>query len=862
MVNFKIFYSVILRHSFQDPIRFLISILGVAIGVGVLLSIRISNYSALTAFESTIDYLSGKANLQVISKSNTSFDEEEFGKLSIVNSTTPIVSALTPVIESVTTVTDTYGKKYPSPFTILGIDVFTDEQFRIYSQDSSIKKTDFLRFLAEPNTIILPTSLINHLGLEINEKIIVLASGKKVQLQVVGVYNDALQSQSGSSGFGVMDIEQAQRLFDKQNKIDRIDLIINEDKRGETEERLLEIIPSSLQLISPKNRGSQIATMIKAFELNLTALAFISLLVAMFLIYNTILTNAIRRRREVGILRALGLSGEGIFSLFLFEAFLIGCIGSAFGVIIGKGLAHFLLDGVTQTISTLYIALSAKKVVWTWQMAFGVFSLGVVMSVLASIYPAMEVFKIHPRECFHLQIFEDAASLNLRKLLPIGLVIGLVSLLSGFLPSINGLPVFGYVSAICIIFSFAVISPAFIYFLINSLSNLFKKLFGIEAFIAGKYLIESLNRSSTAVNALMVSVAMLVGVSIMVGSFRTTVNYWVEQTLTSDIFFAPAERYALGSQLPIDRSVIDFLQRQDEVKSVEAFSSKLTSYQNENVVIVSTDFRVDGKELSVLLKEGNKTDVFSRMTSGRKNIIISEAFSTRFQKHLGDSIVLQTPKGELPFSIVGVQFDYSSDRGIIFFQREDFTDVWKDSSIHNIAVKLKASSKLEEVLNEWKIVFYNTAVKIYSNKGLRDNVLEIFDQTFAVTNILKIIALVISALAIITSLGAIVFERRFELGVQQAIGTANHQVFLIIILEALFLGSIAAILGILCGIGLSLILVYVINIQSFGWTIQYELPIETLIVTFISVVATAGVSGFAPAKYATSFPLSIQLRRE
>ncbi|MDW8465326.1 MAG: FtsX-like permease family protein [Chloroherpetonaceae bacterium] len=569
MMLLKIFWQVSLRHARNEWGKFLLSVFGIAVGVAVFLSIRLSNHSAYKSFESTIDQVNGKANAQVQSKSGTEFSQSVFRQIIALKDRLPALKAATPVTEQTTR-----PKGISETLIVLGIDIFSDRAFRTYEDLDGADSDTFLRFLLEPNTLIVSQQFAARNHLKKGDTLELLANGVLKPVKIIGVFKTDRPTSEVANSFAVMDIEQAQRLFGKEGKLDKIDLIISEAESARLKAYLSEVLPPDVEVVSAKNRGEQVAKMLAAFEMNLAALAFISLLVAMFLIYNTITTNAIRRRREIGILRALGLSAWEVFSLFLLEAALIGILGSAVGLALGIALAHYTLQSIAETISALYIYVAATAVRVKPSLLLAAFSVGVMASIVSALFPAWEVFKVHPRETFHIQAFEQRTTLNLKRILAISLVLLMMGIVLAQLPSVGGKPIFGYASAICAILGFALLSPEFIALSRPFFERIAYRIFGIEGKLAASNLADSLNRAATAVSALMVAVAMLIGISVMVGSFRQTVIYWVEQTLKADVFIAPAERFGVGAQAPISREVLEYVAALPETKAVDAFSSR------------------------------------------------------------------------------------------------------------------------------------------------------------------------------------------------------------------------------------------------------------------------------------------------
>jgi putative ABC transport system permease protein len=480
----------------------------------------------------------------------------------------------------------------------------------------------------------------------------------------------------------------------------------------------------------------------------------------------------------------------------------------------------------------------------------------------------LEVYRVHPRETFHVQAFEQKFSMNIKRAVFVSVALLVAGYVFAQLPSIDGKPIFGYASAVCAIAGFAFFTPELVLLFRKVFEAVSKKLFagnlfGIEGTLANNYLSESLNRTATAVSALMVAIAMLIGITVMVGSFRQTVVYWIDQTLKADVFIAPAEKFAVGSKIAVSREVYEFVKKSDAVEAVDGFSSRPIELEGKATVLCASDIETVRKSARLLFREGDANGVMSAMIADERSVAVTEVFANKFQRGVGDSIRLTTTDGEKMFKIVGVYFDYASDRGLILMHRPHFEKLWNDTKLNNIGIYLKDKSETEAFVKKLRESFQNVApILAYSNYGLRKNVLDVFDQTFAITYILQFVAMIVAAMGVISALSAIIFERKREIGVLRSIGASAEQVRNITLLEALLMGVMASGLGLLCGFVLSLILIYVVNLQSFGWTIQLFVPWLSFFGAAALVIVTALAAGWIPARAAMKLAIAEQVRFE
>jgi putative ABC transport system permease protein len=373
MVLFHLFKAITLRHLRHHKGRTILSIVGIALGVAVFVSVQIAIHTAIESFNASVDYVSGKANLQITSFGR-GFSEEVFLKVKKV----PGVKAATPVIQYTSKMDEPIGE----PLYLLGIDVISDQPFReyqLYQPDD-----EGLLFLKDPRSIAITEKLANRHGLKRGEEITLIVGSKKVTFTISNLLKMEGPAKSLEGNFALIDIASAQEALEKIGLIDRIDLIVDKSLSVESiEKELKKVVPPGVEVRRADTRSGQIEKMVSAFHLNLTALSFISLIVGMFLIYNAISVSVIQRRLEIGILRSIGLARPQVLGLFIGEAAWIGCLGSLAGIGIGIGLAKVMLYLVSRTITALYILVKAEHLLISPSVLTAGFGLG----VLASVFP-------------------------------------------------------------------------------------------------------------------------------------------------------------------------------------------------------------------------------------------------------------------------------------------------------------------------------------------------------------------------------------------------------------------------------------------------------------------------------------------
>ena len=450
--------------------------------------------------------------------------------------------------------------------------------------------------------------------------------------------------------------------------------------------------------------------------------------------------------------------------------------------------------------------------------------------------------------------------LKLFNLIGIGLLT--LSFLFALQKPIDHRPIFGFLAALLILIGVSFMIPSLTTFLNRLLAPLLHFLFGVEAKLASRYIHDSMARTVITIAALMTALSMLISVSIMILSFRKTVDLWVEQSINGDVFIFPGSYSITGYSALLPMEVSRTLSSLPGVKAVDSFRALEVEYQGQPAVIASVDGEVFLNMKVIRFTEGNPKAILKQFAAGQ-SILVTESFSLRHQVKAGDRIKLNTPKGEKDFFISGVFYDYSTDWGMVLVEKKLFQSLWNDETLHSAGIYLKEGVSLEAFKQSFR-ERYSKSYRLFvvSHRELRNEVLKIFDQTFTITYALEFIAIIVAILGIINSLNALIIERQRDIGILRAVGGFRRQVEKVTLIEAGMIGFFSHILGLLCGFILSILLIYVINKQSFGWTIQFSIPLWSLIESWLIVMITSLAAGLIPARRAARMNTVESLRME
>ncbi|MDA0692151.1 MAG: FtsX-like permease family protein [Nitrospinae bacterium] len=838
-----LFTALILRPLLRDPFRTGVTILGVAIGVAVFLSIRLTNAQTMLSFQESVDLVLGKSNA-VIHAEGMSFDENHFKKLLTLREWIKVY----PVIEG-------YGVESSTGevVEILGTDLLQDSGIR----DFSLKTVEpdlkgLLPIILDPKGIVLPEKFIPVTRFQPGDSIRFLVNGQPRDLKVTAVLENKGIAKALNGNFAMMDIAAAQLALNKLGKLDRIDVeFLKDTDFDRMQAKIATVLPDFLNIDRPDRKNKQVEKMLRAFQYNLTALSFVALLVALYLIYNMIALSVVRRRMEIGTLRALGATPTLIAVIFFLEAGIIGTAGSFLGIGLGYYFAQFSLDAVTLTINNLYAPSYVTEVDFHWQKMWPYVVLGIGLSLVSALIPAYDAAKTSPtlvmrRGSYDLKLFRGNRKLNLSALLTILLSAGCTQL-----PAINNFPYFGFLSVFLLILGLSLLSPSALLLARRLLHGSCKKLFGGEGLLASMNLSQNVGRNSLAVSSLAIAFMMVISMSIMVHSFRTTVIVWIGQTLRADLFVRIAGGRDIDYQYTLPSDRVKQLKQIAGVAAIDQFRAIDISYNDKPVVLATGDFSVLSQFGNLVIKTGPPAQELDRWMVGHNRAIVSEAFSLKHKVKTGDRLHLTTPGGPLDVEIIAVYFDYSRERGYIILDRTTFLKYYQDPAINSFIIYLADKNQLTNVRkNVLNTIGKDYQLVIRSNAELKKDVLDVFDRTFAITYALEIIAIGVAVLGLFNTLISLILERKREVGILRFLGAFKDQVKRVVLIEAGILGLIGSGMGLIAGVIVSYILIFVINKQSFGWTIQVHFPYLFILLTTLLFWVVSTSAGLYPARLA------------
>jgi putative ABC transport system permease protein len=843
--------ALVLRPILREVMRTTLTILGIAVGVAVVVAIALSNQSALRAFRESVDAVAGRANYQIVSDAGLSEDV-----LLKLQPFWPRGVRFAPVI-------DAEGMMGTTPIRLLGVDLFSDLHFRDYRYTNVVTSDDqsaatYLS-LFNDDSVVIPASFAREHGLKLGSPLTLDIGGIRRTMIIRGLLESRGPATAFNGAIAIADIAAAQASFGFAGRLTRIDLMVPD---GLSIAEIERVLPPSARLERPARRNERVEKMLRAFRVNLFALAGVALLVGMFLVYNTVLISILRRRKDVGVLKTLGTSATQIFGAFILEGLVFGAIGSFVGIALGRGLAWLILRLIGRTINALYVSSTPEAIVLTPGIIAAGVAVGTILSLLSAIQPSIEAAQVRPT--LLLSGFQSASRRTGRvAMIAISIACFVIAALLSRLPAWNGIAVAGYIAVLFVVAGFSVLAPMIVTAVSNLLRVPYRRVFGIVGELASATIPASLRRTSIASAALSLAIGMMVAVALMVGSFRETVRVWVDQTVSSDLWLRPSKGLSNADTAAFPNAISADLAKVPFIAAFDRARGRGVAYGDAAVTVASGDFAVAVRFGDLPMIAPRSSSEALRNAIAKDGVVVSESFALKYEKSVGDDITLTTIAGPRRFPVTGIYRDYSNDRGVIAMDRALYIRSYNDDAMNTVVIYLKPGVNRDAARRQLEAMFgpkYHAFA--VTNGEIRGEVMKIFDQTFLITYALLAVAIVVAVLGVINTLAALILERKRDLALLRTLGMSIAQVRRMLVLESSVLGLTSTAAGLAMGYVLSWILIYVINKQSFGWTIAFHTPVRliaaSLAVTFIASL----LAGLVPSRLARRIDLASAMKAE
>ncbi len=835
---FNVGWRYLLRHPWQTVLM----ISGIMLGIAVMVAIDLANSAASRAFDLSTDTIAGKATHQVIG-GPAGLDETIYIRLRTAG---VIVSA--PVVTDYIT-SPQLGNR---PIQLLGVDPFADEPFRSYltaekasSADNPADVGQLVAFLTRPGALLISEDLAEDYDLSPGDTLEISSAGRPSAGFIAGLLHpeDGLARRALES-IVLADIATAQEVLGQVGRLSHIDLIVPTDDPS-TLNQIRALLPDDARIVAVSARTGAVEQMTAAFRTNLTALSLLALVVGMFLIYNTMTFSVVQRRPLFGSLRCLGVTRQEVTWLVLGEAALVGLLGSVLGLALGIMLGQGAVRMVTQTINDLYFVVTVRGIVIPPESLVKGVLAGLTATVASAALPAWEASTVPPRMALTRSGLEDRA----RRLIPTISLAGLASLAVGaallLLPTRSLIVSFSGIFLLTI--GFALLAPPVTLIFNISIAPLTNALFGAPGRMAPRSVTGALSRTTVAVAALMVAVSVTIGVGLMVGSFRATVEAWLGQTLWGDVYVSAPALTATRSPAPLDPRVSEVVSTWPGVTRWDVLrSTDVSSPEGPIGIAAVSDEDFTAPRIFVSM-DGTREGVRQAVKSGA--VLASEPLANRLNLPAHNaSVTLYTDHGPRDFPVAGIYRDYSSSQGTIMMGLDLYRANWDDPMVTAVLMVLAPGEDVDRTVDGLRDALTGVQdVIVRPNAVLRGEALAVFDRAFTITGALQLLAALVAFISVLAALLSLQLERARELGLMRAVGLTVGQLRGLVFLETGLMGTVAGLLAMPTGLVLAIVLIFIINRRSFGWTMQLFANPAVFAQALVLAVVAALLAGAYPA---------------
>jgi putative ABC transport system permease protein len=845
------------RHARHAPLRTLLVVFGIALGVSTWSAVLATNRSLNAAFVEMVEDVSGGADL-IVSGGSSGIPGALLDELRELPGVEHIAAA-------VEVVTRTPGAQ-SEPILVLGVDFLGDTFFLPWAEDEAASAVeDPLAFVNDPTAILLTTTLARERGVGVGDELRLLTSDSEQTFHVRGLIEPTGPAAVFAGQVAVMFLDAAQISFGRGRAVDRIDVGVRAGHApGAVEARLRRQLRGRAEVGPPAARSARLAASLGGFQFGLNLSAAAALLVGMFLIYNAVSVSVAQRRREAGIVRSLGATKRMLVALFCLEALLMALLGAALGLLLAQQLAAIALASVERAISQVVLPIRPPAPVISASIAAAGTAAGLVSTLAAAYVPARRTSRIEPAEALRA-----TRSRALISSLPVGKLggLGLLAVLGSWLLLLRGDVPGGYAAVAVLLVGMTMTVPISVVTLRRILVAVVERWLGAPGRLALDNVERALGRSTMTIAALMLAVSTSVSVAAFAGAFEASLLQWADTAFAADATVTKGSPLADRQALPFSPGALDSIRELAGIAAINPVRLTYQQLQGRRIQLAASDTRLD-------FEQGRRTGRQRRVLAGPRVLapsalfaapraLISENLSKALGLRPGDELRLATGVGERAFVVHAVVVDYASDQGSMLIDRRWYEQYWNDRQIDAADLHFARSADQAALIRQVRARLGEVGgLFVTSHDELRGLHHQVAKGVFAVAEAPDLIAFLVAIMGVLGTMLAAVLDRVPEIGALRALGASRRQVALSTVTESAFMGLAALICGVLSGALHGYLLLRVISQSMIGWTLPYSFPLGATARTAVFVVAAAICAGFLPGRRAARLDLKTALAYE
>ena len=820
------------RHGRKRPVRVLLGMAAVALGVVLYVSIDIAQTTVERSFEKTVDDLAGRAEWQVTRAGGTGVDEAALEKLRDIPG-----AYFAPVIQRSIVVGD-------ATVLVLGVDFWRDTPMRMYTfEGSPADMKAFVGAALRPGTIVVTRAFAARRGLKVGSKIEADTPRGHASLVVGGILEAEGPARVFGGNFAIMELRAAQSLFGLKGRVDRIDVA------GAAREKV-EAALGPAYAVGPVSRRNAVVDDALARIRSMASISAIALVVGLFIIYNSVSISVVERVREIGILRSVGATRRQILSTVVLEWTLVGFAGSVAGVALGWALARGLVAFTAKTVNMYALAVDVSRVVFSWPGAVVAVAAGTAVAAGAALLPGLEAMGITPVGLLRQGTFQYRASPRYRRSFAVG--VALIAASAAMLAVIpTKLPTAGLLAVSTVaFFAIALCGPQVTVWIAQATRPLLRRFFRVEGYLAADNVSKFPQRTALTVVAFGGAVAMMVASASIVESFDRSGTRWLDEALPFDLTLNCTDLSgSIYSQNAYEDAIVAEVQGLDGVELAYGVRSTLVPFGGTDVMLLAIEmdgyFDMHGRRGSHWTGVADTPELRSGAC-----VLVSENFAYLRGVRAGESMELPTPDGPRRFAVAGLVEDYSWPGGTVLIDRFAYRRIWADDTVTYTDVRAKPGAKARARSELVALVKGRGTFFVYEVSDLKKVARDTMDQGMALVNVQVLIAMGIGFLGIVNTLLISVLRRTREIGLLRAVGATRAQVRRTIVIEAVFIAFVGAVLGAAAGLVGAAVPLRMFTLRITGFWVPFAVPWPTLALAAGAALVLGLVASWVPARRA------------
>ncbi len=830
----------------RSPARAFMTLAGCALGVGLVFANDVVSSSVNASFRRSVEVLAGRASW-VIGETG-GVDEAMIDEVRAVEG----VESAWPLIRELAR----EGKTGTS-LSVMAVDLLNDERVQAKEQVG-----DGLTFLNDPLAVLVTPSLAQRMNLTKGSDLTLDTSAGRKVFHVHGIAPESELARAFGGDLLLMDVIAAQLSFERGARFDRIDVVPLEGTNvAALGEALHGIVAERATVTRPQEHSEETDKLLAGFQLGVWLASLVAMVGSAFIIYNTLAVAVVQRRREIGVMRALGATRPQILALIIGEGAVLGVLGALAGLVLGLLGGQAVLDLASTAVGELATSNVHADLQISSQQLLVALAIGVLTAVFATALPALRASRVEPAVALQYQVGSEDAGMPPRYANPVCILAGVLALIAAFVAHRIESFAVGACATVLLALMGALAAPAVVR-AVAALATRWASSTSPSVRLGVGAFRDNQARNAVAAAALGIALGNVVNVGYFLGSIKNSTQDWFERVIRADLLVFSGSSVSATFEHPFPGELAMTVRGLPGVEYVNALRASKQRFRGETFLLAAHDIARASKYDEIPVVEGELASALEAITAG-KAVAASETFVRAFNVKLGDQIALQTPSGPVSFELALVYVDYGSNLGILAIDRAHYLRLWKDTRIDNLWVYAAPETDIAALRTRVTAALgTDQSLMVLANASFKDGVMDIFDRSFLLTHALEAVAILVALLGVANTLAVSVIDRARDLGILRALGASRMQINTVFLIEATLVGLSASILGVLGGMLSSLYMVKELLRLEMGWRIGWHGSPWTTVLVVVVAQLVALIACWFPIRAAARVEVADVLTHE